>query len=1274
MGCSCASPVAWLAVAVRWEALLLLLLLLLTCLTGSAGAPLRGIGTPLAADFFRAAAVAYYSAEGANNSVLYDPVAGGCEGWGDECDAVGDPALGFVAVVAGRPPRPARPGLLPLPVLVGAVAAAFHLPGCAVDLRLTVDVLAGVQAGRVTRWTDPALLALNPGLAACPDLVNASIAVITPDAASSTAQVYREALTSQGFDPADVSLFPNNLTAATDADALRLLAATPHSLALLALPAALASGRPLARLLVGPTAVAPSLGSVARAADRRVAADGAVANASTAALDGGWPLVAPLWVVLRNNVEASDCEGLQAVVAFCRWLWQSDAAAALALRSGLAPLPYDARHRLATWLGQAAICNGTALPQPAPAAPLLVRGPPVVAALGHSVVDVFNALQADPRLAFTVDEAPTAPLALQLAALPPAAATFVLGAVRLVVLTAYNLTLDMATLCAILDGAVQDWHHPNITGLNPGGVVGGDGKAATEAITLLRGPAYPAGLLADLLRPACPAYTGAAWDGAAAYASAAALWAALGRNTAAITLVPWPTRLPAGLQAATLKVSPSSSLPPVAPSPSAYPLEVGLYLTVTPSLCAAPADDASRVEAFVTWFLSPAVLTPLALQFGAAAAPPPPATAAQLAALSCGAPPTPSPGPTAPAAGTSSVVLALIVAVAVLASLLTLSVLMLLRARRTRVQQAPDVVVAEECCEAIARLDLDAVAWLENLPDPDRIQAAFIRIVQVLRRVKPFIPDQLLMALHVGDHRSLTPPPAEAGGAGACESPAAVPVSPRARSYTQRGASAATLPGIVRTTSTGTVASVHPRPLLPLPAVPIRTVEEGSRSSSGSPGSVVASPASHFPAPPTLSRFLTALGSSRKSSHASSSDSLRTRTVSHSTLTHKSSSHGRLLPGPPGPATPPAPGLHRVSSGHMAGWEHRSFTEVTRRFSEGPLNDEWLTRRCAYMVVHFGCGMEVEAEPQTVLQNMRTVVAMVIRVAKANKATVDHVTLHSVALLWGMGSAGTCAALHAVTAALDVQREAEAPALIDPAVRPAFWLHVSVGCGLCVCTTVSSANHRFFVVDGPEVALAHRIGQSGLARQLKCGVLVSQAVRQEVHCAVQSFPRALLDGVLLWEPVRLFNTDEADNTEWMYQLDLLLADGHWTGDRLRDVFLMAQRGAGHSAVAAAAEELKAQYEALMSPQDLASLALLLATLPPEPPSPPLPPPPSALVRAASAASLSPQAPSAQAAAETDCSDAEPDQPMAPRRPRRKGRARVPAPPTVECADSGGGSI
>lgn len=36
--------------------------------------------------------------------------------------------------------------------------------------------------------------------------------------------------------------------------------------------------------------------------------------------DGGWPLVAPLWVVLRNNVEASDCEGLQAVVAFypCR--------------------------------------------------------------------------------------------------------------------------------------------------------------------------------------------------------------------------------------------------------------------------------------------------------------------------------------------------------------------------------------------------------------------------------------------------------------------------------------------------------------------------------------------------------------------------------------------------------------------------------------------------------------------------------------------------------------------------------------------------------------------------------------------------------------------------------------------------------------------------------------------------------------------------------------------------------------------------------------------
>lgn len=58
-------------------------------------------------------------------------------------------------------------GLIQVPVAAGGVAVAYNL-GAPLPLVLDGPVLAGIMSGKVTRWNDPALAALNPG-AALPD-------------------------------------------------------------------------------------------------------------------------------------------------------------------------------------------------------------------------------------------------------------------------------------------------------------------------------------------------------------------------------------------------------------------------------------------------------------------------------------------------------------------------------------------------------------------------------------------------------------------------------------------------------------------------------------------------------------------------------------------------------------------------------------------------------------------------------------------------------------------------------------------------------------------------------------------------------------------------------------------------------------------------------------------------------------------------------------------------------------------------------------------------
>jgi phosphate transport system substrate-binding protein len=56
------------------------------------------------------------------------------------------------------------PGMLHVPTVLGSVTVAYNLPGLAQPLRLDGPTLAGIFAGRIARWNDPAIAALNPGV------------------------------------------------------------------------------------------------------------------------------------------------------------------------------------------------------------------------------------------------------------------------------------------------------------------------------------------------------------------------------------------------------------------------------------------------------------------------------------------------------------------------------------------------------------------------------------------------------------------------------------------------------------------------------------------------------------------------------------------------------------------------------------------------------------------------------------------------------------------------------------------------------------------------------------------------------------------------------------------------------------------------------------------------------------------------------------------------------------------------------------------------------
>jgi phosphate transport system substrate-binding protein len=85
----------------------------------------------------------------------------------------------------------AKGPILHIPTVLGAVVVTYNVPGLTKPLNLTGDVLADIFAGKIKKWNDPRIAALNPGV----KLPSQDILVVHRSDGSGTTYVFTDYLT-----------------------------------------------------------------------------------------------------------------------------------------------------------------------------------------------------------------------------------------------------------------------------------------------------------------------------------------------------------------------------------------------------------------------------------------------------------------------------------------------------------------------------------------------------------------------------------------------------------------------------------------------------------------------------------------------------------------------------------------------------------------------------------------------------------------------------------------------------------------------------------------------------------------------------------------------------------------------------------------------------------------------------------------------------------------------------------------------------------------------
>ncbi|HVN05108.1 MAG TPA: phosphate ABC transporter substrate-binding protein PstS, partial [Bryobacteraceae bacterium] len=212
---------------------------------------------------------------------------------------------------------------LHFPTVLGGIVPTYNIPGVTQDLKFTGTTLAGIYLGQITKWNDPALAKINPGV----KLPNTDIIVVHRSDGSGTTFVFTDYLSKVSPEwkskvGSNTSVkWPTGLGASGNPGVAGLVKQTPNSIGYVELIYAVQNK-------MGYGEMQNSAGTFLKADFNSVteAAAGAAKNMpddfrvsiTNAPGKRAYPISTFTWLLIPSTI--TDASKKQAIVAFLHWM------------------------------------------------------------------------------------------------------------------------------------------------------------------------------------------------------------------------------------------------------------------------------------------------------------------------------------------------------------------------------------------------------------------------------------------------------------------------------------------------------------------------------------------------------------------------------------------------------------------------------------------------------------------------------------------------------------------------------------------------------------------------------------------------------------------------------------------------------------------------------------------------------------------------------------------------------------------------------------------
>jgi phosphate transport system substrate-binding protein len=239
-----------------------------------------------------------------------------------------------------------------------AGAAVITLPKLILDRQTLVDIYNGV----VTKWNDPKILALNPGLVNY--LPDAAITTVHRSDSSGTTEIFTKALTSFSSDwkaggASSVQWPGRGLGGKGNAGVAAQVIANPNSIGYVELAYALSNNMSVAQLVnkAGKTVTANSASvNAAMTEFANAFTDKLTATIVDGSSAGAWPITGYTYIILHTT-SMTDCVKAQKLLEFLKWAQTDSGAQSGATSLGYSVLPDAVRTNVLAKLAEVT-CNG----------------------------------------------------------------------------------------------------------------------------------------------------------------------------------------------------------------------------------------------------------------------------------------------------------------------------------------------------------------------------------------------------------------------------------------------------------------------------------------------------------------------------------------------------------------------------------------------------------------------------------------------------------------------------------------------------------------------------------------------------------------------------------------------------------------------------------------------------------------------------------------------------------------------------------------------------